>query len=203
MEVSYHRPIWTISSRVYQGPKPFKVLNCWFEHPVFKSFIEDVRKYNKVRGSYSYVMKQKLMFLKEKLKRWNVEVFRVINLDVKKETKELNILDNDFIHQNQGVGGVLPGKRLEASRKVWTIWQWQESILIHKSRFRRIKDGDAKTKFFNSFMKHRFRKNGILSLNSVLARLTKVDYKRIVLNIISPRGLRKLWKKGLFGGCEL
>ncbi|PNX92925.1 hypothetical protein L195_g016071, partial [Trifolium pratense] len=35
-DISDHFPIWLMCSNVNWGPKPFKVNNCWLEHPEFK-----------------------------------------------------------------------------------------------------------------------------------------------------------------------
>lgn len=86
MSFFYHRPIWILANKVDWGPKTFKVFNRWIEHPNFKSFVEDVWKSNKVICSCAYVLNEELKFLKEKIKRRNVEVFEVINIDVDEAT---------------------------------------------------------------------------------------------------------------------
>ncbi|MCI09822.1 hypothetical protein A2U01_0030913 [Trifolium medium] len=39
-DISDHCPIWLMCSNINWGPKPFKVNNCWLEHPEFKQFVE-------------------------------------------------------------------------------------------------------------------------------------------------------------------
>lgn len=52
-----------------------------------------------------------------------IEVFGAVNLEVVEATKDLNILDEETIHNNLGNDGDLVWKILEVSRKAWTNWQ--------------------------------------------------------------------------------
>jgi hypothetical protein len=40
-DISDHCPIWLECSTLKWGPKPFKFLNCWLQHPEFSSFVKD------------------------------------------------------------------------------------------------------------------------------------------------------------------
>jgi exonuclease III len=43
-DISDHCPIWLVFSHVNWGPKPFRVINSWMEHPDFYSFVETTWK---------------------------------------------------------------------------------------------------------------------------------------------------------------
>lgn len=59
----------------------------------------------------------------------------------------------------------MEGKIL-ASRMVWKSMKAMESILIHKTRIKWIREGDSKSKFFHNSMKNKFRRNLIKDLNT-------------------------------------
>lgn len=85
-KVSDHKHIWVKSNNVNWGPKPFKIFNCWFDHPNFDYFVEGVWNSIKFHGKNAFVMKGKLDFLRVNLRKCNVEVFGMINLEVEVAT---------------------------------------------------------------------------------------------------------------------
>lgn len=58
---------------------------------------------------------------------------------------------------------------------VWKSLKFKESLLIQKSRQKRINKGDSKAKYFHSFMKTRLRRNNIISLATSIGRFEKVE----------------------------
>jgi hypothetical protein len=92
-DISDHCPIWLIVSNENWGPKPFRVINGWFDHPDFYSFVENCWNGFDVRGKKAYVLKEKFRLLKECLRKWNKEVFGYIDLNIEKTVKELNELE--------------------------------------------------------------------------------------------------------------
>ncbi|CAJ2637409.1 uncharacterized protein LOC123885966 [Trifolium pratense] len=72
------------------GPKPFKVNNCWLEHPGCKSFIAKTWEKLNIKGKKAYVIKEKFKRIKEELRVWNREVFGILNLNIENTVKELN-----------------------------------------------------------------------------------------------------------------
>lgn len=61
------------------GPKPYRVLNCWFQNPSFRKLVEDSCSNLQVHDRDAFVFKEKLKLLKVVLKKWNVEVFGDMN----------------------------------------------------------------------------------------------------------------------------
>ncbi|GKV51288.1 hypothetical protein SLEP1_g57956 [Rubroshorea leprosula] len=57
------------------GPKPFRVLDAWQQHPDLKKTVEDKWNELEVDGFVGYRCKQKLKLLKVFVKGWNQEVF--------------------------------------------------------------------------------------------------------------------------------
>ncbi|XP_058732644.1 uncharacterized protein LOC131604201 [Vicia villosa] len=79
-DISDHCPIWIMSDKCNWGPKPFKFNNEWFSFDSFIPFVEGEWKSLKLEGRADYVLKEKLRILKDKLKKWNKEVFCKIDL---------------------------------------------------------------------------------------------------------------------------
>lgn len=60
------------------GPKPFRVLNCWFMENSFKEMVEQSWNSFQVQGRASFVFKEKLKLVKKELKK--VEQLKVCQL---------------------------------------------------------------------------------------------------------------------------
>lgn len=108
-------------------------------------------------------MKTWLKFLKGKLRTWNYEVFRKINLRVEEDFKDLNEMDQLVARELRLVSDDVPPRSLEASKKVWHM------------RF--------ELKFFHEIWKMRFTRNVILWLNTNGGRLEQVkEFKLEIQN---------------------
>ncbi|GKV04538.1 hypothetical protein SLEP1_g16691 [Rubroshorea leprosula] len=73
--ISDHYAIILTSRHVDWGPKPFRVLDAWQQHPDFREFVENSWKAMQIEGWASYKCKPKLKLLKEECKGWNSGVF--------------------------------------------------------------------------------------------------------------------------------
>jgi exonuclease III len=92
-DISDHCPIWLLASPKNWGPKPFRVINGWFDHPEFFSFVEHCWKSFEVHGKKAFVLKEKFRLLKECLRKWNKEVFGYMDLNIEKTVKDLNDIE--------------------------------------------------------------------------------------------------------------
>ena len=75
------------------GPKPFWVLDCWFQDRQFKKVISDWWTSQSIRGWGGYVLKEKVKGLKQRLKVWNKEQFGDIQKKISRIEQELNMLE--------------------------------------------------------------------------------------------------------------
>ncbi|XP_057808850.1 uncharacterized protein LOC131023324 [Salvia miltiorrhiza] len=66
-----HCPILMETKVVDWGPKPFRFINAWMNHPNFDKIVEDSWQKSGISGWSCFVFKEKLKRLKEDLKRWN------------------------------------------------------------------------------------------------------------------------------------
>ncbi|GKV15232.1 hypothetical protein SLEP1_g26031 [Rubroshorea leprosula] len=73
--ISNHCPVVLKKINSDWGPKPFRALNCWDQHPDFRRVVEESWKSTEVRGWKGYVCKEKFKHLRNRLKIWNLEVF--------------------------------------------------------------------------------------------------------------------------------
>jgi hypothetical protein len=87
-DISDHCPIWLTASANNWGPKPFRVINGWLEHPDFYPFVEKSWKSFKVYGRKAYVLKEKLRLLRDCLRKWNKDVFGILDLNIDKTVKD-------------------------------------------------------------------------------------------------------------------
>ena len=58
-----------------RGPSPFHFENMWLKEEGFKTLIKEWWQGRSFRGSYSFILAQKLEALKTNIKAWNEEVF--------------------------------------------------------------------------------------------------------------------------------
>ncbi|KAL7220774.1 hypothetical protein ACSBR2_013629 [Camellia fascicularis] len=88
-----HCPLLVMEDERDWGPKPFRVLNAWFLHKNLRSFWESKWEEAIVVGWVGFILAQKLKFLKNGLKGWNVEVFGNVINQLKLVEGELHSFD--------------------------------------------------------------------------------------------------------------
>ncbi|CAI8611460.1 unnamed protein product [Vicia faba] len=72
--------------------RPFKFFSYWTEHEAFFSFVEAIWHMAFIEGKAIYSFKEKLKVLREKLRRWNMEIFGYLNLEEDEAFKALMLL---------------------------------------------------------------------------------------------------------------
>ncbi|XP_050908406.1 uncharacterized protein LOC127122036 [Lathyrus oleraceus] len=118
--ISDHCPIWLNCKIVDWGPKPFKFFKGWCEHDEFTPLVRNVWKNTFRGGKASYILKEKLLAVKIKLKSWNKEVFGMLDLNVDKAVGELNSLDLMVADlAEDGLVDSVRRNREVASKEVW------------------------------------------------------------------------------------
>lgn len=93
-------------------------------------------------------------------------MFRKLDLQVEDAIKDLNQLDHLVENEEVLLPSDLSEVRIQVHNSVFVKLYLRESGLSQTSRYRWLKEGDLNSKFFHSFMKARFCRNGILELNS-------------------------------------
>ncbi|XP_058783451.1 uncharacterized protein LOC131658138 [Vicia villosa] len=158
-DISDHCPVWILKDNADWGPKPFRFNNEWFSLDSFLPFVEKEWKSMKVGGRGDFILKEKLRLLKDKLRRWNKEVFGKIELDMEDGVRDLNIADERLASFNDAFFDDNLALRKESSATFWRNLRLKENMLLQKSRVKWIKEGDSNSGFFHKMMKQRRRIN--------------------------------------------
>ncbi|GAU10537.1 hypothetical protein TSUD_419470, partial [Trifolium subterraneum] len=160
-DISDHYPIWLECNNRNWCPKPFKFNNCWLEHPDFIPFVKASWESMDIHGRKAFILKEKLKRLKESLKKWNHEVFGIMDLNIEKTVKELNEIEEMIANGNSHP--MYPNSKKQ-SKMFWEQLRFKESILKQKSRTKWIQEGDSNTSFFHATIKGRHRSNRIAKI---------------------------------------
>lgn len=68
-DISNHMPVWLKASILNWRPKPFKVLNYWYEHVEFLDFVKSQWDSFNVQGSSAFILEENFRRLRDNL-RW-------------------------------------------------------------------------------------------------------------------------------------
>ncbi|XP_058783145.1 uncharacterized protein LOC131657804 [Vicia villosa] len=182
-DISNHCPVWLVMDGLDWGPKPFRFNNEWFSSNLFIPFVEKEWKSMKVEGRGDFILKEKLRLLKDKLRRWNKEVFGKIELEMEDGIRDLNIADERLVSDNDASFDVNFALRKEACAKFWRNLKIKENMLLQKSRVKWIKEGDSNSGFFHKVIKQRRRINHLGPLSTPEGLVDSVeDVKKAVFN---------------------
>lgn len=157
--VSDHCPVVLFDKEINWGPKPFKFLDCWLDHPDFRNFVRNEWKSFEVHGSASFIIKEKLKMLKNSLRAWNHQCFGHLDSkinSIKKDLEELHIQ----LEENSWDATDLSRKR-SLNSELWQLLKRKECLAAQKSRSKWIKEGDTNSKFFHATLKSRRLRNEI------------------------------------------
>ncbi|KAF1864021.1 hypothetical protein Lal_00031175 [Lupinus albus] len=132
---------WDLKWHFDWGPRPFRVLNAWFDDKDFAVFVKDGwETLNHPLGWRMGILKSKLQKLKQ----------GIHNLDLKGEASGLN--DDEIIHHSQ----------LWAD--LWLSRSMQHNLLSQKSRCKWLKERDSNSEYFHSLVNIRRKSNSIQRL---------------------------------------
>ena len=159
--VSDHCPV-ILDSIPPWGHSSFCFENMWLHHKSFNLDFVKWWKYVVPSGWEGHKFMTKLKLIKEKVKKWNREVFGDLRLhkqSLLRRIKELDVLESSRIWNNQ-----LNQERFTVKSKLEKILLKEERALRMKSKFTWAKEGDANTKLFHCLMNARKAKNVITKL---------------------------------------
>ncbi|GKU94200.1 hypothetical protein SLEP1_g7726 [Rubroshorea leprosula] len=194
--ISDHCAIVLKSRTTDWGPRPFRVLDAWQQHPDFKKLVEDKWSEMEVEGFAGYKCQQKLKLLKGFLKGWNKEVFG--NMEAQYEQAVKKIEQVDMQNEIADLEDAEIVKRQEGFSEMWDVLRKKELIWKQKSRSKWVCEGDANTRFFHRVTKGRRAQNNIAGLMCEGAWIEDPD---LVKNEISEE--KKDWLERSFSAKEI
>ncbi|GKV27934.1 hypothetical protein SLEP1_g37047 [Rubroshorea leprosula] len=160
--ISDHCAVVLKSRTTDWGPRPFRVLDAWQQHPEFKKVVEEKWSEMEVKGFVGYKCQQKLKLLKEFLKGWNKEVFGNMEALYGQAVKKVEQVDMQ--NEVSDLEEVEIVKRQEGFFEMWDCIRKRELIWKQKSRNKWVREGDANTRFFHRVAIGRRAHNNIASL---------------------------------------
>ncbi|VFQ90762.1 unnamed protein product [Cuscuta campestris] len=138
------------SNPTFNGPRPFRFLNYWPNHPTFKALIS--RNWDKYSGGGMMGLMNKLFNLKKELHTWNRTVFG--NIFNKTKELESSVLEAELLYdenpttENRTHFHHKKALLIQATNNEFSYWKQKASI-------KWIREGDYNTSFFHSLVKER------------------------------------------------
>jgi hypothetical protein len=121
------------------------------------------------------------------LRKWNKEVFGILDLNIDKTMKDLNDIEGLL---GGDVVDVEMTRREGLNKEFWRQLHLKESLLKQKSRIRWVKEGDSNSKYFPESIKTRRRRNQLVALNDGDQWVQGVDVvKGFVKNYFQDRSV--------------
>ncbi|PON85440.1 hypothetical protein TorRG33x02_187200 [Trema orientale] len=154
-----HCPLVLDTTTTRWGPSPIHFEIMWLEHKSFNKEFERWWNESNTSGWKGYKFPNKLKIIKEKLKRWNVDVFRDVRMikeSLCRRARELDALKGSGRWNDQ-----LIQERLVVKCELEEIIFKEEIALCMKSKFSWAKEGDTNIKLFHRLMNARNSKNFI------------------------------------------
>ncbi|XP_050232953.1 uncharacterized protein LOC126681456 [Mercurialis annua] len=144
---SDHVPIFFSSvGKINWGPRPFRSINAWWEHPNFVSFIESSWQSLAVsnpNGSLVFKIRE----LRKLVKDWNIRIFGDLNSKaaaIQHNIEELeSVIDNRELSEDESISL----SALQAD--LYGVTKQQESLWLQKARLNWNLLGDKNTSFFH------------------------------------------------------
>nr|GEX53544.1 RNA-directed DNA polymerase, eukaryota [Tanacetum cinerariifolium] len=161
---SDHRPILLKETHVDYGPTPFRLYHPWFLEDDFHSIIEDSWNNNGISASNSMILlKNKLKFLKQRLKEWSSIKRRNKDHDIK--VIQDSLIDIDLCLDK---GNCLPDDLTKCAnlfRDLKDIDHKDSIDLAQKAKIKWAIEGDENSKFFHGIVN---KKRRYLAIKDIL-----------------------------------
>jgi len=181
---SDHRPLHMLVDSTNWGPKPFRLMNCWWLNSDFGKMVQSYWNTASGTSSGKRSMSAALKLLKDRCKKWSKDVVGNTSSKITALEIEADVLDSQRESRDLSANELSRSNTISASLR--TLYRMQESAWHQKSRIQWCKLGDRNTRFFHLSATTRQKKNQIFSLDVEGTTLTKpCDVKIAVFNFFS------------------
>lgn len=96
--------------------------------------------------SYMHLIKEKLKYVKEQLKKWNKEAYGMEDLKIENSVKEINAIEEEGKSESKWDAEKWCG----LNKEFWSELHRKESLLAQKAKERWIQQGDGNTRYFHN-----------------------------------------------------
>jgi hypothetical protein len=138
IDVSDHCPIVLWYNDVDWGPLPFRFKKILLEDSDFKKLVTKVWAEQQVTGWMGYILKERLKGLKEAIKKWNSEVYGVVDSKIQKLRADIE--DMDLRSERVGISDEEVLLRKGRFKELWKLLKSKDAISFQKSRNKWLKE---------------------------------------------------------------
>ncbi|XP_050211903.1 uncharacterized protein LOC126662059 [Mercurialis annua] len=171
--LSDHVPLlFQSKSKFDWGPKPFRSMDIWWDHPEFSSFVGSSWELIFAADS-SLPLVRRLKHLRERIKTWNLEVFGDQNKKHADLIAEASQLDN--IADSRALSDAEKDRFAAVKNNLWIVEKRLESLWLQKFRLNWTLKGDRNSKFFHTTASIHYRNNQITAISVGDAVFTEPD----------------------------
>ncbi|XP_028083295.1 uncharacterized protein LOC114284558 [Camellia sinensis] len=160
--VSEHCPLLLMEDKRNWGPRPFRFLNAWTLYPGFLSAAKRAWSEHQVQGWACYRVQRRLGGMKVELKKWNIEVFGLVEEQLKKAEEELHAYD--LLAESRELASIEIESRREAKHLVWKLRKRKDWLWFQKSKLNWAQHGDRNMRYFHICASKRQRRNMVDSV---------------------------------------
>ena len=156
---SDHFPILLMDGRMRRGPTPFRFKNMWLKVDDFKGLLRGWWQGIEVRGRASFRLASKLKMLKQKIKVWNREVFRRLEVNKNSTLQQVEYWDGVESERSLSIAETEKKKEAKDAFHKWVLLEevhWRQ-----KSRELWLKERDRNTGFFHRMANAHRRNNSL------------------------------------------
>ncbi|XP_034697243.1 uncharacterized protein LOC117923106 [Vitis riparia] len=157
--VSDHFPILMDGGGMRRGPIPFRFENMWLKAEGVKDLLKQWWEEGRFSGSASFILAEKLKFMKAKLKEWNRNSFGRVEYRKNTALEQMEYWDAKEKTSRLSLEELEARNEAKEEYKKWVLLE--EITWRQKSREVWLKEGDRNTGFFHKMANAHRRRNNV------------------------------------------
>ena len=157
--MSDHFPILMDGGGLRRGPIPFRFENMWLKAEGVKDLLKLWWEEGSFSGSASFILAEKLKFMKAKLKEWNINSFGRVEYRKNTALEQMEYWDAKEKTSRLSLEELEARNEAKEEYKKWVLLE--EITWRQKSREVWLKEGDRNTGFFHKMANAHKRRNNV------------------------------------------